>query len=98
MGETLLYEDLNDDNKVYDTLLNVLHPRFVFSNIFCLQYYNRLNNITVMRNVLKLYLQPFELAQRHQLRLHSGGFNMLYRMVNFQNRMQQIYHGSSITR
>lgn len=29
MGETIFYEDLNYDDKVYDALLNLLQPRFV---------------------------------------------------------------------
>lgn len=32
MGETLFYEDLNYADKVYDALLNLLKPRFVFYN------------------------------------------------------------------
>lgn len=29
MADTLFYEDLNDDDKIYDALLNLLQPVFV---------------------------------------------------------------------
>lgn len=35
MGETIFYEDLNNDDKIYDALLNLLQPRFV-----CVFFYN----------------------------------------------------------
>lgn len=41
MGETLFYEDLNYDDKVYDALRNLLQPRFVFYNLISIKYDNR---------------------------------------------------------